>query len=140
MSFLNPVSQTMPGMGSPSYSGYATIAPTVAAKTITIANTTTTPSTGGTPFNLSGGPAPSRGKIHIRAYAGTSSGTVALTSVTITDGTNVESVYPPISAFAGNLDLVIDFNSDLAITGVTVVATFATDVTAATFEVEVSLV
>ena len=140
MAFVNPVSQIMPGMGSPSYYGYGTITPTAAAKTITIANTSTTPSTGGTPFNLSGGPAPTRGKIHVRAYAGTSLGTVALTSVTITDGTTTEYVYPPIAAFAGNIDLVIPFNSDLSITSISVVATFATDVTAATFEVEVSLV
>ena len=67
MAFNNPVSQTMPGMGSPSCYGYATITPTVAAKTITIANTSTTPSTGGTPFNADGQPAPSRGKLHVRA-------------------------------------------------------------------------
>lgn len=140
MAFVNPISQTMPGFGAPSYYGYGTITPTVAAKTVTIANTTTTPSTAGTPFNLSGGPPPSRGKIHIRAYAGTSSGTVALTSVTITDGTTTENVYSPIAAVSGNLDIVVDFNSDLAITSISVVVTFATDVTAATFEVEVSLV
>ena len=50
--FANPVSECMPGFGSPSFYGAATQTPTTtAALTITIGATATTPSTGGTPFN-----------------------------------------------------------------------------------------
>ena len=46
--FANPISQAMPGFGSPSYYGAATQTPTTtAAVTLTIANTATTPSASG---------------------------------------------------------------------------------------------
>ena len=77
--FVNPVSQCMPGFGSPSFYGAATQTPTTtAALTLTIGATATTPSTGGTPFNLNGGSAPSSGKWHLRMVNATSTTTLAL--------------------------------------------------------------
>ena len=76
--FANPVSQCMPGFGSPSFYGAATQTPTTtAAVTITIGATATTPSTGGTAFNLNGGPAPTSGKWHLRLSAAQGSPTLA---------------------------------------------------------------
>ena len=117
--FANPVSQCMPGFGSPSLYGAATQTPTTtAAVTITIGATATTPSTGGTPFNLSGGPAPTSGKWHLRMTNATSTTTFAL-AVQVSDGTNPWTVATiPASAAVGYLDYTGEFKTDVAITSV----------------------
>jgi hypothetical protein len=117
--FANPVSQCMPGFGSPSLYGAATQTPTTtAAVTITIGATATTPSAGGTPFNLSGGPAPTSGKWHLRMTNATSTTTLAL-AVQVSDGTNTWTVATiPASAAVGYLDYTGEFKTDVAITSV----------------------
>ena len=142
--FVNPVSQSMPGFGSPSCYGAATIpVTTAAAYTATIAATTTTPSTGGTPFNANGGPAPARGKIHARLSAINASTVVTSIVFTVTDGTTTEVVDfigPFAAGVATNVDYTTEFTTDLNITSVSVVATTTTATTASTLDVEVSLV
>jgi hypothetical protein len=139
--FNSPVSQCMPGFGSPSYYGAATQTPTTtAALTININNTATTPSTGGTPFNLSGGPPPSSGKWHLRMTSATSTTTLAL-EVTVTDGTNTVVVATiPASVATANLDYTGEFKTDLSITGVAFVLTPGGTSTSIPIDAEVSLV
>ena len=117
--FANPVSECMPGFGSPSYYGAATQTPTTtAAVTITIGATATTPSTGGTPFNLSGGPAPTSGKWHLRKVAANGTPTLAL-AVEVSDGTNTWTVATiPASAGEAYLDYTGEFKTDVSITSV----------------------
>jgi hypothetical protein len=142
--FVNPVSQSMPGFGSPSYYGAATTTVTTAATTtITIANTSTTPSTGGTAFNIGGGPAPSRGKMRIRIN--TISGTTAITYIqlTVTDGTTVETIDwlgPFTAGQITALDYTQEFSTDLSITSTSVVVVTTGSAINSVVDVEVSLV
>lgn len=138
--FQNPVSECMPGFGSPSFYGAATQTPTTtAALTITIGATATTPSTGGTPFNLNGGPAPSSGKWHLRMVNATSTTTLAL-EVTVTDGTNTWVVATiPASVATGYLDYTGEFKTDVAITSVAFIATPGGTATSIPLDAEVSL-
>ena len=117
--FANPVSQCMPGFGSPSYYGSATSGTSnTSAVTIIIANTATTPSTGGTPFNLNGGPAPTSGKWHLRLVGATSTTALSL-QVEVTDGTNTWVVATiPVSATSSYLDYTGEFKTDVSITQV----------------------
>jgi hypothetical protein len=142
--FVNTVAQSMPGFGSPSCYGAATIAVTTAAAyTVTIAATTTTPSSGGTPFNANGGPAPTRGKIRFRLSTINASTVVSSVLLTVTDGTTIEVIdlFGPVAAgVATNIDYTQEFTTDLNITSVSVVATTTTATTASTLDVEVSLV
>jgi hypothetical protein len=140
--FINNVAQTMPGFGSASYQGSATQTPTTTGTyTIVIANTSTTPSTGGTPFNLSGGPPPHAGKAHIRVVNMTTTATVAVV-IQVTDGTNVWNVgqYGANSAGPGYLDYEIDFDTDVAITAVNFVVTVGGTATSVPIDCEVALV
>ena len=90
--FANPVSQCMPGFGSPSYYGSATSGTSnTSAVTIIIGNTATTPSTGGTGFNVSGGPTPTSGKWHLRLVGATSTTALSL-AVQVTDGNTLWTV------------------------------------------------
>ena len=142
--FVNTVAQSMPGFGSPSFYGSATIpVTTAAAYTVTIAATSTTPATGGTPFNLSGGPAPSRGKVRFRLSTINASTVVSSVVMSVTDGTTVEliDIFGPAAAgVATNIDYTQEFTTDLSITSVSVVATTTTATTSSTLDVEVSLV
>jgi hypothetical protein len=139
--FANPVSQCMPGFGSPSFYGAATQTPTTtAALTLTIGATATTPSTGGTPFNLNGGPAPTSGKWHLRMVNATSTTTLAL-EVTVSDGTNTWVVATiPASVATGYLDYTGEFKTDVSITSVAFVATPGGTATSIPLDAEVSLV
>ena len=139
--FANPISQAMPGFGSGSFQGSATQTFTATgANTLVIAATTTTPSTGGTPFNLSGGPAPTSGKWHLRVTNATSTATVALV-VQVTDGTNVWNVAAiPATPAGGYVDLTGEFKTDVAITAVSFVVTGGGTITSLPIDVEVSLV
>ena len=139
--FANPISQAMPGFGSPSFYGSATQTPTTtAAVTLTIGATTTTPSTGGTAFNLNGGPAPSSGKWHLRVTNATSTLTLAL-AVQVSDGTNTWTVATfPTSAATGYQDYNGDIKTDLAITSVIFALTPGGTASSIPIDAEVSLV
>ena len=139
--FVNPISQCMPGFGSPSFYGAATQTPTTtAAVTITIGATATTPSTGGTPFNLNGGPAPTSGMWHLRMVNATSTTTLAV-AVQVSDGTNTWTVATiPASAATGYLDYTGDFKTDIAITSVIFAMTPGGTATSIPLDAEVSLV
>ena len=118
--FANPVSQCMPGFGSPSYYGSATSGTSnTSAVTIIIGNTATTPVTNGTGFNLSGGPTPSSGKWHLRLVGATST-TVLSMNVQVTDGNTLWTVatIPVVSSATGNVDYTGEFKTDVAITQV----------------------
>lgn len=141
--FINPISQSMPGFGSPSYYGAATqvITTTTGLTTLVIANTSTTPSSNGTPFNTSGGPPPSRGKVRIRATAINASTTVAVT-ITVTDGTTTAqiAVIPATVAGLAAFDYSFEFTTDLSITSVSFNVTLGGGTFTATIDAEVSLV
>jgi len=117
--FANPVSQCMPGFGSPSFYGSASSGTSnTSAVTIIIGNTATTPVTGGTGFNLSGGPTPSSGKWHLRLVGATSTTALSL-AVQVTDGNTLWTVATiPVAAAGGNLDYTGEFKTDVAITQV----------------------
>jgi len=125
--FANPVSQCMPGFGSPSYYGAATSGTSnTSAVTIIIGNTATTPVTGGTGFNVSGGPAPTSGKWHLRLVGATSTTALSL-AVEVTDGTNTWTVATvPVSATTGYLDYTGEFKTDVSITQVLFVVGLST--------------
>ena len=139
--FANQISQAMPGFGSPSCYGAATQTPTTtAAVTLTIGATATTPSTGGTAFNLNGGPAPSSGKWHLRVTNATSTLTTAL-AVQVSDGTNTWTVATvPASAATGYVDYTGEFKTDLAITSVIFAVTPGGTASSIPLDAEVSLV
>jgi hypothetical protein len=139
--FQNPVSQCMPGFGSPSFYGAATQTPTTtAAVTLTIGATATTPSTGGTAFNLNGGPAPTSGKWHLRMAGAVGTPTLAL-QVTVSDGTNTWTVATiPASVATNYLDYTGEFKTDVSITSVAFVATPGGGGTSIPLDAEVSLV
>ncbi len=138
--FANPVSQCMPGFGSPSYNGAATsgTSNTVALRII-IGNTATTPATGGTGFNLDGGPAPTSGKWHLRMVGATSTATLAL-QVEVTDGTNTWVVATiPASGASGYLDYIGEFKTDVSITQVIFNVTPGGTISLLPLDAEVSL-
>ena len=139
--FANPVSQCMPGFGSPSFYGAATQTPTTtAAVTITIGATATTPSTGGTAFNLNGGPAPTSGKWHLRMVNATLTTTLAA-AIEVSDGTNTWTVATiPASAAGSYLDYTGEFKTDVSITSVIFALTPGGTSTSIPLDAEVSLV
>ena len=140
--FNNPVSQCMPGFGSPSYYGSATSGTSnTSAVTIIIGNTATTPATGGTGFNLSGGPAPTSGKWHLRMVGATGTSVLSL-AVQVTDGNNLVTVATiPVAAAGGYVDYTGEFKTDVSITQVWFLLGLSTGVsTLVPVDAEVSLV
>ena len=139
--FANPVSQCMPGFGSPSFYGSATQTPTTtAAVTIVIGQTNTTPSTGGTPFNLTGSAPPTSGKWHLRKVAANGTPTTAL-AVQVTDGTNTWTVGEvPATAGEAYADFTGEFKTDVSITAVNFVVTSGGSSNSIPLDAEVSLV
>jgi hypothetical protein len=139
--FANPISQEMPGFGSPSCYGAATQTLTAAGSaTLVIANTSTTPSTGGTAFNSNGGPAPTSGFWHLRVSAATVTSTLAFV-VQVTDGTNTWTVATQSVTAAGSyFDFSDSFKTDVSITAVNFVVTAGGTATSFPIDVEVSLV
>lgn len=136
--FVNPVSECMPGFGSPSYTGSATETLT-ATGTIVVAATSTTPSTGGTPFNTSGGPAPSSGKWHLRVVNGTGTTPTLQINVEVSDGTNTWIVASTATVAANYVDLTGEFKTDVSITSVSFVCTVGGTTPSLPVDVEVSL-
>jgi hypothetical protein len=130
----------MPGFGSPSFYGAATQTPTTtAALTLTIGATATTPSTGGTPFNLDGAGAPTCGKWHLRMVNATNTATLAV-AVQVTDGTNTWTVATiPASVAGGYLDYTGEFKTDVLITAVYFVVTPGGTATSIPLDAEVSM-
>jgi hypothetical protein len=143
--FNNPVSQCMPGFGSPSCYGSATQTATATGTvTITIGQLATTPTASGTAFNLSGMPAPTSGKWHLRVVAGTTTATIAVT-VQVTDGTNTWTVggFSMGSGYTltpGYLDHVEEFKTDVSITSVIFIVVIGGTATSVPIDAEVSLV
>jgi hypothetical protein len=139
--FLDPVSAIMAGYGSASCNGSATqtITTTAGPTTLTIAAATTTPSTGGTPFNLNGGPPPSGGKVRIRTNTVNANTTTAIT-ITATDGTTTLQIGQIGATAAGAaIDYTTDFRTDLAITSVSIAVTLGGSTFTASVDWEVSL-
>jgi len=140
--FVNSIAQCMPGFGSPSCYGAASSGTSnTSAVTIIIANTATTPATGGTGFNLNGGPAPTSGKWRLRLVGATAT-TILSLAVQVTDGTTVWTVATmPVGAATGNMDLNGDIKTDINITAVNFVVGLSTGVsTLVPIDAEVSLV
>ena len=139
--FINPVSQAMPGYGSPSNYGAATqtITTTAGPTTMTIAATTTTPSAGGTAFNLDGGPPPSRGKFRIRSNTVNGSTTTSVI-ITCTDGTTTLQIGAVTAAAGVAIDETREFTTDLSLTSISFAITLGGSTFTASFDVEVSLV
>lgn len=140
--------------GAASYSIYSVSAAGATTGTLVVANTTANPYTSGsiTPtagttvlpsslaFNQDGGPAPSRGMIHLRTSAVGGSTTTAA-SFTVTDGTTTEQVgsLGPVAAGVA-VDETVEFNTDLNITAVNTVINFGGGTYTAAVDWEVSLV
>lgn len=139
--FQNPVSQCMPGFGSPSNDGSVTQTLTATGvATMVIGATATTPSTSGVAFNVNGGPAPTSGKWHFRVVNMTNTATVALV-VQVTDGTNTWNV-AQISANAAGatyLDYTGEFKTDVSITAVNFIPTVGGTATSVPCDAEVSM-
>ena len=140
--FANPVSQCMPGFGSPSFYGAATqvITTTAGPTTLTIAAASTTPSTGGTPFNLSGGPPPSGGKVRIRTNTVNASTTTAITITATVGTTTLQIGQIPATAAGVGIDYTTDFRTDLSITSISIAVTLGGATYTASVDWEVSLV
>ena len=138
--FTNPVSQCMPGFGSPSNDGSVTqTLSATGAATLVIGATATTPSTSGVAFNVNGGPAPSSGKWHFRIVAGTSTLTCALV-VQVTDGTNTWNVASiPATPAGGYVDMTGEFKTDISITAVNFIPTIGGTATSVPIDAEVSM-
>jgi hypothetical protein len=138
--FINSVSQSLPGFGSPANYGAATqtITTTAGPTTITIAATSTTPSSGGTPFNLDGAPAPSRGKYRIRSNTVNGSTTTSITII-VTDGTTSLLVGTVTAAAGVAIDETREFNTDLGITSIAFAVTLGGSTFTASFDIEVSM-
>jgi len=138
--FTNPVSQCMPGFGSPSNDGSVTqTLSATGAATLVIGATATTPSTSGVAFNVNGGPAPSSGKWHFRIVAGTSTLTCALV-VQVTDGTNTWNVASiPATPAGGYVDMTGEFKTDISISAVNFIATIGGTATSVPIDAEVSM-
>jgi hypothetical protein len=133
----------MPGFGSPSFYGAASSGTSnTSAVTISIGTTATTPATGGTGFNVSGGPAPTSGKWHLRLVGATS--TTALSVVVqVSDGTNVWTVatVPVVASATGYLDYTGEFKTDVSITLINFVVGLSTGTSSLVpLDAEVSLV
>jgi len=138
--FTNQISQTMPGFGSASCNGSMVGTTLTTTTTLTIAATSTSPTTSGTGFNLSGGPAPSRGKVHLRSSSLNSTTTTAVV-FSATDGTTTEQIGNiPSIVGGGALDYVVDFNTDLSLTSVFSTITLSGATISGIFDMEVSLV
>jgi len=140
--FQNPVSQCMPGFGSPSFYGAASSGTSnTSAVTISIGTTATTPATGGTGFNVSGGPAPTSGKWHLRLVGATST-TVLSLAVQVSDGTNVWTVATiPVAAASGYVDYTGEFKTDVSINLINFVVGLSTGTSSLVpLDAEVSLV
>lgn len=136
--FVRSVKEISQGYGSVSNYGVVTGVVQAGAGTVTItipATGATTP-TGGTAFNTSGGPAPSRGRFRVRLTA-LGGATTATVNVTVTDGSSTLNVFsfPTATAASTLIDWSSEFNTDLSITSVTMVMVLGTSGGTVDFEV-----
>lgn len=138
MAFTKSITQAMPGYGSGSNYGYG-IAPLTATGSLTVAAATTTPATGGQPFNLNGGPPPSRGLLRLRSSS-TNVATTQAVAVTATDGTTTLNIAAVSVTTAGqDFERTFEINTDLGITSITATNTLGGGTTVTTLEMEFSL-
>jgi len=141
MAFTRSIKESFPGFGSAS--NYGKVEGNVqAAGTFSMiipATGATTPA-GGTAFNTSGGPAPSRGRVRLRTVSVNAATTILMVTITVTDGVSVVAITTPaVVTPAGTLvDLTYEFNTELSITSVT--ATITTGVNTSTWDMEVAMV
>lgn len=107
--------------------------------TITIPATGATTPSGGTAFNTTGGPAPTRGKFRLRTSS-VNAATVDTVKFTVTDGTTtlVVDIIGPTAA-GDALDYTGEFNTDLSITSISAIFTQSGATQQATADFEVSL-
>jgi hypothetical protein len=139
--FKNSIAATMAGYGAGRCKGSVTQTfTTTGSVTMTIGNTTTTPSAGGTPFFPSGGPAPSGGIWRFRVTNMTTTATVAVV-VNATDGTNtwIIGTIPANAAGAGYIDIVGDFQTDILITAISFAVTVGGTATSVPCDAEVCM-
>lgn len=139
--FVRSVKESMPGYGSAS--NYGVITGNVQAAgtfTMVIPATGATTPAGGTAFNTSGGPAPSRGRIRLRSSAVNAATTTLINSITVTDGTTTLTIAGPgvVTVAGATVDLSFELNTDLGITSITVSITTA--VNTSTWDMEAALV
>lgn len=139
---VRSIREDLPGYGSPSNFG-AILTNAVAAGTTTEtipATGATTPS-GGTAFNTSGGPAPTRGLGRVRITSVNAGTAVTSIKVTVGDGTSTLVVVPPTGACANGdaVDLQYEFHTDLNLTTTSLIVVL-TGGTGATIDWEVAMV
>jgi len=139
MAFLRSVKEASQGYGSSANNGSVVGTVQVGAGTNTVvipATGATTPS-GGTAFNTSGGPPPTRGRGRLKVTALGGASTTQLT-VTATDGSTTITLFvSPVSAANALPDWTFEFNTDINITSISFLVTFA--VSGGTFDCEVSM-
>jgi len=139
--FVTSVKDSLPGYGSASCYGVVNTAAFAAGPvTITIPATGATTPSGGTAFNLNGGPAPSRGRGRIRTSSVGGAATLTAVLVAVTDGSTTLNVFgaPAITVAGTVIDWTFEFNTDLGITSVTLTGTLAG--AGATFDFELAMV
>lgn len=139
MAFTRSVKDSFPGYGAPSNYGKVegTVQVGAGTNTVVIPNTGATTPTGGTAFNLNGGPPPTRGRGRLKVTALGGASTTQLT-VTVTDGSTTNTVFQsPVSAANALLEYTFSFNTDLSITSVSFAVTFA--VSGGTFDCEICM-
>jgi hypothetical protein len=139
--FVRSVKESFAGFGAPGYFGTVigtSLTGATPAAIVIPATGATTPA-GGTAFNTSGSPAPTRGKFRIRTSA-VNAATVDTVTVSVTDGTTtlVVDILGPTAAGAG-IDYSSDFNTDLSITSISFTFVQSGATTQATADVEVAL-
>lgn len=126
--FIRSIKEASQGYGSSANNGSVVTTVQAGAGTVTItipATGATTPS-GGTAFNVNGGPPPTRGRWRLRLTALGGATTMALT-ITVTDGTTTLNVFTgPTTAASTLVDWTGEFNTDLNITSVTFTAVLGT--------------
>jgi hypothetical protein len=130
----------MPGYGSGSNYGAVTqnITTTAGPTTMTIAAASTTPSSGGTAFNLDGAPPPSCGKYRIRSNTVNGSTTTSIV-ITVTDGTTTLQVGAATATAGIAIDETKEFKTDLQITSISFAITLGGSTFTASFDAEVSM-
>jgi len=139
MAFVRSVKDASQGYGS--VSNYGKVEGTVQAgagtNTVVIPATGATTPAGGVAFNTNGGPAPSRGRGRLKVTALGGASTSQLT-VTGTDGVTTLTLFvSPVSAASAFPEWTFEFNTDLGLTSISFIVTFA--VSGGTFDCEVAM-
>lgn len=139
MAFVRSVKDASQGYGS--VSNYGKVEGTVqvgaGANTVVIPATGATTPAGGVAFNTNGGPAPSRGRGRLKVTALGGASTTQL-AVTGTDGVTTVTLFTsPVSAASALPEWTFEFNTDLGLTSISFIVTFA--VSGGTFDCEIAM-